>query len=71
MFQGAPLPLHPKGHWGWEAMGRRALGVTAAGTAAEWRGAGVADWPLASASSDMIGWRRILPSHTLDAARSH
>ena len=26
---------------------------------------------LASASSDMIGWSRVLLSHTLDAARSY
>ena len=26
---------------------------------------------LASAGSDMIGWSRVLPSHTLDAARSY
>ena len=29
------------------------------------------DLPLASASSDMIGWSRVLLSHTLDAARSY
>ena len=29
------------------------------------------DFPLASASSDMIGWSRVLLSHTLDAARSY
>ena len=29
------------------------------------------DLPLASAGSDMIGWRRVLLSHTLDAARSY
>ena len=28
------------------------------------------DLPLASASSDMIRWSRVLLSHTLDAARS-
>ena len=27
--------------------------------------------PLASANSDMIGWSRVLRSHTLDAARSY
>ena len=30
-----------------------------------------ADLPLASAGSDMIGWGRVLLSHTLDAARSY
>ena len=29
------------------------------------------DLPLASANSDMIRWSRVLPSHTLDAARSY
>ena len=29
------------------------------------------DLPLASASTDMIGWGRVLLSHTLDAARSY
>ena len=29
------------------------------------------DLPLASASSDMIGWSRVLLSHTLDAPRSY
>ena len=29
------------------------------------------DLPLASARSDIIGWSRILLSHTLDAARSY
>ena len=31
----------------------------------------VTDLPLASARSDMIGWSRVLLSHTLDAARSY
>ena len=31
----------------------------------------VPDLPLASAGSDMIGWSRVLLSHTLDAARSY
>ena len=35
------------------------------------RGRAVPDWPLASAGSDMIGWIRVLLSHTLDAARSY
>ena len=30
-----------------------------------------ADLPLPSASSDVIGWSRVLLSHTLDAARSY
>ena len=29
------------------------------------------DLPLASAGSDIIGWSRVLLSHTLDAARSY
>ena len=29
------------------------------------------DLPLASAGSDMIGWSRVLLSHTLDAALSY
>ena len=29
------------------------------------------DLPLASAGSDMIGWSRVLLSHTRDAARSY
>ena len=31
----------------------------------------IPDLPLASASSDMIRWSRVLLSHTLDAARSY
>ena len=46
----------------------------AAPTDVGWSGGGPgqrADLPRASAGSDMIGWGRVLLSHTLDAARSY
>jgi len=37
----------------------------------DWHVCTGSDLPLASASSDMIRWGRVLLSHTLDAARSY
>ena len=37
----------------------------------ELSGGSTSELPPASAGSDMIGWSRVLLSHTLDAARSY